>query len=179
MELLCTQCSGIEPHLVASGKSHGFSRVVAGTWSIFSSYSGDGPSKLMFVQRRQDSCLVMRDTSEISSRLGRVIGTLLDLRLETQCPFPVATGILGFLSIIKRRQTLSSFEGLKCACISRCKMDVSPLLKIGRGTRAFSRVSTGYSDIPSPCEMKDEPAFKPLQGNPPFFQERASWGLFH
>ena len=29
---------------------------------------------------------------------------------------------------------------------------------------AFSRVSTGDSDIPSSCEMKDEPAFKPLQG---------------
>ena len=30
------------------------------------------------------------------------------------------------------------------------------------GTRVFSRVSTEYSDIPSSCEMKDEPAFKPL-----------------
>ena len=29
---------GIGPHLVAMGKSHGFSRVVAGTWGIFSSY---------------------------------------------------------------------------------------------------------------------------------------------
>ena len=30
------------------------------------------------------------------------------------------------------------------------------------GTRIFSRVSTGDSDDPSPCEVKDEPAFKPL-----------------
>ena len=28
------------------------------------------------------------------------------------------------------------------------------------GPRAFSRVSTGDSDIPSSCTMKDEPAFK-------------------
>ena len=32
---------------------------------IFSSYSGDGHSKLHFVQRSQDSCLVTTDTSGI------------------------------------------------------------------------------------------------------------------
>ena len=57
------------------GKSHGSSRVAvgtlgifsiaAGTWGIFLSYVGDGPSKLVFVQQRQDSCLVTRDTSGI------------------------------------------------------------------------------------------------------------------
>ena len=39
-QLLCMQCKGIGPHLVARGKSHGFSRVAAGTWGIFSSYTG-------------------------------------------------------------------------------------------------------------------------------------------
>ena len=34
-----------------------------------------------------------------------------------------------------------------------------------RAPRAFSRVSTGDSYIASCCAMKDEPAFKPLQGN--------------
>ena len=43
-----------------------------------------------------------------------------------------------------------------------------------RGPRAFSRDCTEDSDIPLSCEMKDEPAFKPLQGNPTFFQVRAS-----
>ena len=38
----------------------------------------------------------------------------------------------------------------------------------------FSRVSTGDSDIPLYCEMKDEPAFKPLQGNLTFFRVRES-----
>ena len=40
------QCRGIGPHLARRGKSHGFSRVAAGTRGIFSSYSGDIHSKL-------------------------------------------------------------------------------------------------------------------------------------
>ena len=39
-QLLCMQCRGIGPHLVARGKSHGFSRAAAGTWGIFSSKEG-------------------------------------------------------------------------------------------------------------------------------------------
>ena len=48
-ELLCKQCKVIGPHLMTRGKSHGFSRVEAGTWGIFSSYDGDEPSKLLVV----------------------------------------------------------------------------------------------------------------------------------
>ena len=48
-KLLCIQCRGIGSHLVARGKSHGFSRVAAGTWGIFSSYDGDAHSKWEFV----------------------------------------------------------------------------------------------------------------------------------
>ena len=48
-QLLWTQCRGIGPNLAGRGKSHGFSRVAAGTWGIFSSYSGDVHSKLEFV----------------------------------------------------------------------------------------------------------------------------------
>ena len=44
---------------------------------------------------------------------------------------------------------------------------------------AFSRVSRGDSDIPTSCEMKDEPPFKPLQRNLAFFWVRASRGPFH
>ena len=36
---------GIGPRLVARGKSHWFSRVAAGTWGIFTTYSGDVHSK--------------------------------------------------------------------------------------------------------------------------------------
>ena len=37
IEFLYTQYRGIGPHLEARGKSQEFSRVVAGTWGIFSS----------------------------------------------------------------------------------------------------------------------------------------------
>ena len=63
--LLCKKCREIKPHLPARGMCHGISRVAAGTWGIFSSYSWDGHSKLHFVQGSQDSCLVMTDTSGI------------------------------------------------------------------------------------------------------------------
>ena len=49
MQLLCMQCRGIGPHVVARGKSHGFSRVAAGTWGIFASYDRNGYSKQEFV----------------------------------------------------------------------------------------------------------------------------------
>ena len=60
-ELLCTQCMGMGPHLMARGKSHGFSRVASGTWGIFSSDDAYVHSKLEFVQRLQDICLCMMD----------------------------------------------------------------------------------------------------------------------
>ena len=47
-QLLWTQCRGIGPHLAAREKSHGFSRVAAGTWGIFSSYDGYAHSKREF-----------------------------------------------------------------------------------------------------------------------------------
>ena len=47
-QLLRMQCRGIGPHLVERGKSHGFSRVAAGTRVIFLSYDGDADSKLEF-----------------------------------------------------------------------------------------------------------------------------------
>ena len=38
------------PHLTARRRSHGFSRVEAGTWGIFSSYGRDVHSKLEIVE---------------------------------------------------------------------------------------------------------------------------------
>ena len=48
-----------------------------------------------------------------------------------------------------------------------------------RKATAFSRVSSADSDMPSSCEMKENPEFKSLQGNPAFFRVRASRGPFH
>ena len=52
--------------------------------------------------------------------------------------------------------------------------DVRTSVLVKCGSRAFSRDCTEDSDIPLSCERKDEPAFKPLQGNPTFFQVRES-----
>ena len=63
--LLCTKCREIKPHLPARGMCHWISQVAAGIGGIFASYSGDGHLKLHFLERSQDSCVVMRDTSLI------------------------------------------------------------------------------------------------------------------
>ena len=68
---------------------------------------------------------------------------------------------------------------MNSAHISMCQKDVRPSVQKRWRTMTFSRVSTGDSFIPSSCEMKYEPAFKPLQGNPAFFWVKASRGPFH
>ena len=173
------QCRGIGPNVAVRGKSHGFSRGAAGPWGIFSSFGGNDPSKLVFVQQLQHSCLVTRDTSGISLGLGKAIRMLLEVTWETKGPILVARVILGFLSILKKSQASSPFEALNSVCLSRCQRDMRPTVQMRRGPRAFSRVFTGDPSMPSSCEMKDEPAFKPLQGNPAFFPVRASRSPFH
>ena len=101
--------------------------------------------------------------------LDRKIQTLLDVRPEAKHPLLVGTAILVFLSIFPKSQESSPFEALNSACLSMCQRDVRPPVQKRRRPRYFSRVSTGDSDIPSSYEMKYEPAFKPLQGNPAFF----------
>ena len=65
---------------------------------------------------------------------------------------------------------MSAFETVNTGCLSNCQRVVIPPVQMRRGCRALSRVPTGDSDIHSSCEMKDKPAFKPLQGNPAIFQ---------
>ena len=172
MKLFCMPFSIIGPHLAVRGKSQIFSGVVAGIWGIFSSYGRDGNSKLVFVQRSQESCLITRDTSGISMRHCRAIRMLLDVSWETECPFLVARVILVFLSIFNKSQASSPFEALNSPCLSRCQRDVRPPVQMRWEPRAFLRISTGNSDIPSSCVMKDEAVFKPLQANPCVFESR-------
>ena len=56
----------------AGESSREFSRDAAATWCIFSSYGGDGHLKLVFVQRSQDSCLVMTDPREVKLCLAGI-----------------------------------------------------------------------------------------------------------
>ena len=97
---------------------------------------------------------------------------LLEVKQETEVHFLVGTGILGFLSIFKKSKASSPFEALNSVCLSRCQSDIIPPVQMRRRSTAFSRVSTGDSYIPSSCDMKQEPKFKPLQGNPAFFWVR-------
>ena len=101
--------------------------------------------------------------------LGRKTQTLLEVSLEAKRLLLVDTVILVFLSIFMKNQASSHLEGLNSAHLSKSQMDVSPSVHKRLRTILSSRVSTGDSDIPSSCEMKDEPAFKALQGNPAFF----------
>ena len=101
--------------------------------------------------------------------LGRKIQTLLEMSQEAKRPLLVSTVILVFLSIFTKSQASSPFEALNSAHLSKSQMDVRPTVQKKLRTMAFSRDSTGDTDIRSSCEMKDEPAFKALQGNPAFF----------
>ena len=123
----------------------------------------------MFFQGRQDSSLVKMDTSGVLTNLGRTIQTLLEVRQETEVHFLVGTVIWGFLSIFKKSQASSPYEAVNSMCLSRGQSDVRPPVQMSWTPTASSRVSRVDSDMPSSCEMKDEPEFKPLQGNRALF----------
>ena len=93
---------------------------------------------------------------------------LLEVRQETKAHFLVGIVILGFLSIFKNSQVSSPFEALNSVYLSRYQSDVIPPTQMKQRTMAFSRVSTVDSDIPSSCEMKHEPEYKTMHGNPAF-----------
>ena len=86
--------------------------------------------------------------------------------------FLVVTVILVFLSIFKWSQASPPYEALNSVCLSKGQRDVRPPVQIRRTPTAFSRVSTGDSDLPSSFEMEDEPEFKALQGNQALFESR-------
>ena len=91
------------------------------------------------------------------------------MRREAKRPLLVGTVILVFLSIFTKSQASSPFEAMNSEHLSMCQKDVRPSVQRRLRTMAFSRASTGDSVIPSSWEIKYEPAFKPLQGNPAFF----------
>ena len=101
------------------------------------------------------------------------------MRQEAEFHFLVGTVILGFPSIFKKSQASSRYEALNSVCLSSGQRDVRPPIQMRRSPPAFSRVSTGDSDMASQFEMKDEPEFKPLQENRAFFYVSASQGPFH
>ena len=73
-------------------------------------------------------------------------------------PRPPDTVILGFLTIIKNCQASSKLEAVNSTWLSRCQRHVRPIFEMKWSPRAFSRVSSGDSDILSSCDMNDEHA---------------------
>ena len=69
---------------------------------------------------------------------------------------------------------LGTFLSIELRGPLKVSRDVRLPVQMRLGPRAFSRDCREDSDIPLSCEMKDEPAFKPLQGNPTFFRIRES-----
>ena len=69
---------------------------------------------------------------------------------------------------------LGNFSSIELLGPLEVSRDVRPPVQMRLGPRAFSRDCRDDSEIPLSCEMKDEPAFKPLQGNPSFFRVRES-----
>ena len=74
----------------------------------------------------------------------------------------------------QEESSLISFSSLELHEPLEVSSDVRPPIQMRRGTRVSSRISTQDSDIPSSCQMKDELAFKPLQGNLTLFLVRES-----
>ena len=64
---------------------------------------------------------------------------------------------------------LGTFRSIEHRGPIEVSRDVRPPVQMRPEIMFFPRISTEDSDIPSSCEVKDEPAFKPLQGNPTFF----------
>ena len=91
------------------------------------------------------------------------------MRQETEVHFLFGTVILVLLPIFKNSQESSPYEALNSVSLSRVQRDVRPPVLMMQKPMAFSRVSIGDSAMPSSCELKDEPEFKPLQGNRAFF----------
>ena len=79
----------------------------------------------------------------------------------------------------QEESSLISFGSLELREPLEGSRDVRPPVQMTRGTRVSSRIFTQDSDIPSSCQMKEEPAFKPLQGNPTLFLVRESLDPLH
>ena len=147
------QCRGIGPHLTERGNSHGFSRVVAGP-VVYSRVSAGMSIQIRVCSSTSGLLSSYEAHLGTSVMLGREIRMLLAGRQETQGTFLVSRVILGFLSILNKSQASSPFEALNSAYFSSCQRDVRPPVQMRWRPRAFSRVSTRDSDIPSSCEMR-------------------------
>ena len=100
----------------------------------------------------------------------RKIHTRSEVSREAKLPLLFGTIILVFLSIFTKSQTSSPFEALISAHLSKSQINVRPSVQKRLRTMAFSRVSTGDSDIPSSCEMNDGLHLRHCRESQPSFE---------
>ena len=83
---------------------------------------------------------------------------LLEVKWEFRSLFLFDTVILAFLTILKNCQASSKFEPVNSTWLSSCQRHGRPIFEMKWRPRAFSRFSTGASDICSSFDMNDEHA---------------------
>ena len=71
--------------------------------------------------------------------------------------------VIGIPINFQEESSLFSFRSLELHRPLEVSRDMRPPVQMRRGTRVSSRIFTQDSDIPSSCDMKHEPKFKPLQ----------------
>ena len=79
---------------------------------------------------------------------------------------------IGIAINFQEESGLGSFCSIELHGPLEVSKDLRAPVQMRLGHRAFSRYCTEDSQIPLACEMKNEGAFKPPQGNPTFFSVR-------
>ena len=135
MQLLCMQCRGIGPHLVVRGKSHGFSRVAAGT-GVYSRVT-----KGMSI-RNSSLFIEVRNLSRYEGQLRNVnyawqVNWELEVKWEFSSLFLFEIVILGCLTILKNFQASSKLEAVNSTWLSSCQRHVRSLFEMRRRPKAF------------------------------------------
>ena len=83
-QLLCMQCRGIGPHLVATGKSHGFSRVAAGNWGIEKRWAGEKQAGIKIARRNINNLRYTDDTTLVAEREEELKSILMKVKEESE-----------------------------------------------------------------------------------------------
>ena len=145
-------------HVIALQRNQASSH---GEWKVSCIFPSCGGNLAYILELRQGRPFKIRVCSVTSGLLSSYAGKLRNLHKDWQGNMDASRGDVGdpgSLSschsdsdiplIFKKRQASSPFEPFNSVCLSRCQKDVRPPVQMWRGCRAFSRVSTGYSDIP-------------------------------
>ena len=94
--------------------------------------------------------------------------------MEDQASYSIFHRDIGIPINFQEESGLRNFRNIEHRGPLEVSSNVRPPVQMRLSPRALSNYCTEDLDIPLYCEMKDEPAFKPLQGNLTFFRVRES-----